>query len=289
MRTVRQWIVPVLGLAAALLPTTVTLQGQGKVPLAFEVASIKPNTPDGSGNIMVGIMPQPGGRLTVTNANLRMLIRFAYNIDDTQISGGPPWIDSDRYDIVAKGEGNATTDQLREMLQSLLADRFGLKIHHDSKDLPVYMLVGGKGGPKLKEAESPAPVSPNAPGSGQRAGIRMVMGGTTQMSGTMSMAQLSQGLANLVGRKVIDKTGLSGNYDVKLEWTPQPGELAMRGLPAGAVGPGGGDRGGPPPADPNSTSIFTAIQEQLGLRLDAQRGPVDVIVVDGATKPSVNP
>ena len=117
----------------------------------------------------------------------------------------------------------------------------------------------------------------------------MVGGGTTQMAGTMSMAQLSTGLANLVGRKVIDKTGLSGNYDVKLEWTPQPGELALRGVPAGAAGPGGGERGGPPPADPNGVSIFTAIQEQLGLRLDSQRGPVDVIVVDGATKPSVNP
>jgi uncharacterized protein (TIGR03435 family) len=281
----------VLVLAAALLPA-VTVQGQEKKPLAFEVASIKPNTPDGSGNIMVGIAPQPGGRLTVTNANLRMLIRFAYNIDDAQISGGPPWMDSDRYDIVAKGEGNATTDQLREMTQTLLADRFGLKIHRDSKELPVYNLVVAKGGPKLKQAEVDSSGAANPAGvrgGPVRGGMRMVIGGTTQMSGTMSMAQLSTGLANMVGRKVIDKTGLSGNYEVKLEWTPQPGELALRGLPAGAGAPGGGDRGGPPPADANSISIFTAVQEQLGLRLDAQKGPVDVIVVDGATKPSVNP
>ena len=174
------------------------------------------------------------------------------------------------------------------MLQTLLADRFGLKIHHDNKDLPVYALVVGKGGAKLKEADAssaPAPGPSGAPG-GRGGGIRMVVGGTTQMAGTMSMAQLSAGLANMVGRKVIDKTGLSGNYEVKLEWTPQPGELALRGLPAGAGAPGGGP---PPPADPNGVSIFTAIQEQLGLRLDSQRGPVDVIVVDGATKPAINP
>src|SRR2546422_1010731 len=98
-------------------------------PLAFEVASIKPVIPDGSGRVMVGINPQPGGRLTITGASLRMLVRFAYNVDDAQISGGPAWFDSDRYDIVAKGEGNATTDQLRQMLQTLLADRFQLKLH----------------------------------------------------------------------------------------------------------------------------------------------------------------
>ena len=105
----------------------------------------------------------------------------------------------------------------------------------------------------------------------------------------MSMAQLSQTLANVTGRKVIDKTGLLGNYEVKLEWTPQPGEMAMMrgGVPPGAAG--GGDRGGPPPADPNGVSIFTAVQEQLGLRLDSQKGPVDVIVIDSATKPAVNP
>src|SRR3954471_19446182 len=121
----RQWILPVLGLTVLAMPMAASAQGQSSAPLAFEVASIKPNVPDGSGNILVGIQPQPGGRLTINNGNLRMLIRFAYNVDDTQISGGPPWIDSDRYDIVAKGEGDATTDQLRQMLQTLLADRFG--------------------------------------------------------------------------------------------------------------------------------------------------------------------
>jgi uncharacterized protein (TIGR03435 family) len=116
----------------------------------------------------------------------------------------------------------------------------------------------------------------------------MMIGGTTQIAGIMSMVQLSQALANLVGRKVVDKTGLEGNYDIKLEWTPQPGEIAgLRGLPA-VAGAGRGDHDGPPPADPNGVSIFTAVQEQLGLRLESQKGPIDVLIIDTAVKPSEN-
>src|SRR5262249_11691214 len=154
-------------------------------------------------------------------------------IDDSQISGGPPWMDSDRYDIVAKGEGNPSVDQLREMLQKLLADRFNLKLHRESKELPVYSLVPAKGGAKLKEVKDDSSASSSTPrvirgpadnASGPRRGVMMTVGGTTQIAGTMSMAQLSQGLATMVGRKVIDKTELLGNYEVKLEWRPQPGE-----------------------------------------------------------------
>jgi uncharacterized protein (TIGR03435 family) len=225
-----------------------------------------------------------------------MLIRFAYNLDDAQISGGPSWIDSDRYDIVAKGDGNPGTDQLREMLQKLLADRFSLKLHRESKELPVYALVAAKGGSKLKEAKDDSsganPTSrmirggENAVAGPRRGGVAITIGGSTQIAGSMSMAQLSQTLATLVGRKVLDKTELQGNYDVKLEWTPQPGEMSMRGVPPGG-GAGGGERGAPPP-DPNGVSVFTAIQEQLGLRLDSQKGPVDVLVVDSAAKPTEN-
>jgi uncharacterized protein (TIGR03435 family) len=280
----------------AMAPIAMRAQTQGTKPLAFDVASIKANNPDGSGNIRVAIQPQPGGRLTITGANLRMLIRFAYNIDDAQISGGPPWMDSDRYDVVAKGEGNPSMDQVREMLQTLLSERFSLGLHRESKELPVYALVTAKGGPKLKEVKDDAaatgPTSRMIRGAGEnpagpRRGIAMMIGGTTQIAGIMSMTQLSQALANLVGRKVIDKTELQGNYDLKLEWTPQPGEISIRGVPPGA-GAGGGERGAPPPADPNGVSIFTAIQEQLGLRLDPQKGPVDVIVIDSAAKPTEN-
>jgi len=277
---------------ALLMPFGATAQERGTAPMAFEVASVKPNTPDGSGVFRAGLQPQPGGRLNATGANLRMLIRFAYNVDDTQISGGPSWIDSDRYDIVAKGDSNATTDQIRQMLQTLLAERFGLKLHRETKDLPVFELVQSKGGAKLKEIKDDA--SSAAPegdmrraggGSGVRRGVAIMMGGTTQIGGVMSMSQLSQTLATLVGRKVIDKTDLPGNYGVKIEWTPQPGEMMMmRGMPPG----GFGDKGAPPTPDPNGISIFTAIQEQLGLRLESSRGPVDVLVIDSAVKPAQN-
>src|SRR5262249_7838549 len=158
------------------------------------------------------IQPQPGGRLTITGANLRLLIRFAYNVDEAQISGGPAWMDSDRFDIAAKGEGNPTVDQLREMLQKLLADRFNLKLHRESKDLPVNALLPAKGGAKLKEVQDDAAVSgptsrvirgPGDTAAGPRRGVAMMIGGTTQIAGTMSMTQLSQTLATFVGRKVI--------------------------------------------------------------------------------------
>jgi uncharacterized protein (TIGR03435 family) len=193
-------------------------------------------------------------------------------------------MDSERYDIIAKGEGNATVDQLREMLRTLLADRFDLKFHPETKELPVYALVIGKNGPKLKPSEGQAAASGTAPANGPRGnrGVMMTRGGlTTQVNGSMSMAQLATGLATSLGRKVIDRTGLQGNYEVKLEWTPQVGEGPQ---PPGVAG-GGGDRGAAPAPDPSVAGIFTAIQEQLGLRLESQKGPVETIVIDNAAKP----
>lgn len=276
--------------------------GCSQVPPAFDVASIKPHPPDAGGRVMMGIIPQPGGRLTATGVNLRALIRFAYNIDNAEIAGGPPWMDSDQYDIVAKGDGNATTDQVREMLQTLLADRFQLKVHHESKELPVYVLSVTKGEAKLKPSTNDTVTDPSSPppgggspfggrGEGARTGRGVLMGGgSAQINGPMTMLELSQVLASLAGRKVIDKTGLEGRYDVKLEWTPQPGDMpGMRGITAG---PGPESRGGDPgnPADPslNGVSIFTAIREQLGLHLDSGKGPVDIIVIDRAAKPVGN-
>ena len=166
----RQWILPVLGLTVMAMPMAASAQGQET--LRSPLKSLRLNrmclmAPE----ILQSIQPQPGGRLTISNGNLRMLIRFAYNVDDTQISGGPPWIDSDRYDIVAKGEGDATTDQLRQMLQTLLSDRFCLKIHRESKELPVYNLVVAKSGAKLKQVEGEMGGPPNQPNS------RMMRGG----------------------------------------------------------------------------------------------------------------
>jgi bla regulator protein blaR1 len=287
-KTISVFILVIMAVTSAAVFAGGVLPQAENPPLAFEVASIKPNIPDGSGQMRMGIQPLPGGRLNVTNASLKMLIRFAYNIDDAQISGGPSWLDSDRYDIVAKGEGNATTDQLRQMLQSLLADRFQLKFHHDSKELPVYALLAARNGPKLKPAAEDAPVvGARGAAVGGRGAIMMMRGGAmTQIAGNMSMDQLSQALANLLGRKVVNKTGLDGFYEIKLEWTPQPGEgpvMMMPGMPPG--GGDRGDRGAPPAADPSGSSIFSAVQEQLGLRLESQKGPIDVIVIDSAAKP----
>jgi len=289
-------------MAAVVMIVLAPATGRSQARPAFEVASIKPHPPDAGGRVTVGIMPQPGGRLTVTGANLRALIRFAYNIDNAQISGGPTWMDSDQYDIVAKGDGNATTDQLREMLQTLLADRFQLRVHHASKELPVYVLGVTKGGAKLKPSTQDTVTGPSFPprgggstlggrGEGARSARGVFMGGgTAQINGPMTMPELSQLLANLVGRKVIDKTGLDGRYDVKLEWTPQPGDMqGTRGFPAGPGPEGrGGDTG--TPADPslNGVSIFTALQEQLGLYLASGKGPVDIIVIDNAAKAAGN-
>jgi uncharacterized protein (TIGR03435 family) len=161
-KTISVFILVIMAVTSAAVFAGGVLPQAENPPLAFEVASIKPNIPDGSGQMRMGTQPLPGGRLNVTNASLKMLIRFAYNIDDAQISGGPSWLDSDRYDIVAKGEGNATTDQLRQMLQSLLADRFQLKFHHDSKELPVYALLAARNGPKLKPAAEMLPWSARA-------------------------------------------------------------------------------------------------------------------------------
>jgi bla regulator protein blaR1 len=269
------------------LLTAVGLCGQsGTTPLTFEVASIKPSAGDGH---RVAIQMLPGGGLRATGVTLRMLLAQAYDVRDFQISGGPGWLNTDRYDITTKvdtGSGDApndagkmteerktTGDQMRERLRALLADRFQLVLHRETKDQSVYALVVGKGGPKLQESQTKE-------GSGPRARMSM---GRGQLSGQdVPLDMLAKTLSNQLGRPVIDRTGLKGNFDFKLEWTPDPGQS---GGPFGG-GPPGADA--PPPPDPNGPSIFTAVQEQLGLRLESQKGPVEMLVIDKVEKPSEN-
>jgi len=291
-----------ISLAIACL--AVTAWGQ-----KFEVASIKPNK-ENDHRVMFGM--QPGGRFSATGVSLRRLMVFAYGIRDYQLSGLPAWADSDRYDINAKAEGAADDaapqdrpptqaemqtrqEKTRAMLQDLLADRFGLQIHRETKEMPVYNLVVAKNGPKLVESKNDAPSgSGDAPirvggmavgGSEGPSRSQMVRIGRGQISGdrvpmTMLVNQLS---ANL-GRNVIDKTGLTGSYDVKLTWTPEEGQMM---IPGG--GPGGAGEGRPEAgAIDSGPSIFTAIQEQLGLKLEPAKGPVEMIVVDKADKPTEN-
>lgn len=263
----------------------------GAPALSFEVASIKPSEGDGH---MVRIQTSPGGRYTASGVNLRMLIQQAYDVKDFQISGGPAWISSTPFDIVAKAENpDVNREQVKLMLQSLLAERFHLKFHRETRELPVYALVVGKNGHKLHlseiqpntdgtPAKSPGagdPAAPGGAGSAKPAGAMMRMG-RGQLDAQMTpIAALANMLAQQLGRPVIDKTDLKGSYDFKLEWTPD--ETAHR-----LIGGGGADA--PPPADSSGPSVFTAVQEQLGLRLESQKGPVEILVIDSVEKPSGN-
>ena len=258
----------------------------------FEVASVKRNN---SGDGSTTRRMQPGGT-TFVNVPLRQLIITAYGVQSFQVIGGPSWITSDRFDVTAKAEGAPPPEQMNLMLRSLLADRFKLVVRHEKRDLPIYTLVkardDGQLGPALKPAAvdcgptgrgrgGPPPAAPGAAGlpPGPLTGCRaMIAPGRLEIGG-QPIAQLATLLANQVARPVIDKTGLTGSYDVQLSFLPDGG----RGGPVGPLPPGAPAL---PPIDPDAPSIFTALQEQLGLKLESGRGPVDVIVIDSVEPPT---
>jgi bla regulator protein BlaR1 len=262
-------------ISARLILSAVAMTALGHaqaLPKEFDVATIKPN---GANDNRFMIRPSPGGGLTITGVPLRMLIMEAYDVRTFQVSGGPGWMSTERWDIEAKAEGvqgQLPIGQTLKMLQALITDRFHLEVHHETKEMTIYALVVGKNGSKLTPhtGEPPQPTDRLRvrPGS-----LRAKQIGT---------AGLVRQLTLQVGRPVIDKTGLTGAYDFALEWTPEPGQGGPEsiGLPPALDFPRASDSNGP--------SIFTALQEQLGLRLDAQKGPVDLIVVDRAEKPDEN-
>jgi uncharacterized protein (TIGR03435 family) len=232
----------------------------------FEVASIKPSA---SGGNNVSITTGAGG-LRAENVPVRTLIRMAYEIRDHQLSGAPLWADRDRFDIVARPNGRVPpgregTPVLNAMIRSLLADRFGLRVHWESKEAPVYLLVVAKNGPKL------AASGPDSKGPGFYIGDAAIEGTGAKIE------DLTRVLADQLGRTVFDKTGLLGRYDFKLEFAPQSLQQNMPGKD-GAAADSVTDR----------PSIFTALQNQLGLKLEASRGPVEIIVVDRIEKPTEN-
>ena len=264
--------------AAVIALFACTVSGQTAPAAAgFEVASIKPSDPVGGGS-QIGITP--GGVFTAKNVTLKALISQAWEVRDFQISGGPGWLDAEKYDIVAKGGASGVSeDEIRKMtedqrnafkarfqlrVQSLLSDRFQLKVHRETKELPVYVLVVGKNGVKFQ------PSSAGGPGSGLSM-RRGAAGAEVEGKGT-SIASLVKLLSNQVGRTVIDQTGLKGDYDFKMSFSPD-------------MSPPVGDSA---VAEATGASIFTAVQEQLGLKLESQRGPVEVLVIDGVQKPSAN-
>jgi len=258
----------------------------------FEVASIKPSAPGQPGMF---IRPANGG-LNLSNIPLKEIMTIAWRVQPFQITGGPPWIESVHYDISAKPEQKPEPGQLLLMLQSLLEDRFQLKIHHETKELPIYALVlankDGKLGPQLTESKEGSctqfdpskPPPPPDPGKPPTLGCGGMFMGPDRVNGMgVPIAQLTPVLARMLSRTVLDKTGLTGKFDIKAQWTPDQSQLQAM------APPGGLPPGMPPPQfDPNGPSIFTALQEQLGLKLESQKGPVDVIVIDHVEKPSEN-
>ena len=254
-----------------------------QAPLTFEAASVKVNK---SGDWRKQIGPAPGGRFLATNNTLRELIPFAYGLPQTtagfRIIGGPKWIDEDRFDVNARVDGTWTPQQMSEMLRTLLVERFKLVAHRETRELPTYTLVVTSRalGPQLRRSEIDQAacdarraaiqrreaVPPIPPGSKPVCGTGRTIPGTITTIGG-SMDALTSTLSPFVSRVVLDRTQLAGLYDFDLKWTPETSPQ----LPPDAP---------PLNIDPNGPSLFTALREQLGLKLESTKGPVDVVVID---------
>jgi uncharacterized protein (TIGR03435 family) len=286
-------LVFLVGLCRPILPGS--LQSSAAPQATFDAVSIKSNK---SGDNRVGIRPEPGGRLVGTNVTVEMLITLAYSslMQPIKLIGGPSWIAAEHFDVEAKAASNASMDEMRPMLQAMLADRFRLAVHHETRQLPQYSLVLVKEtrlGPKLvphaddsKCIDTPSgPPPPPRPGEAPPTlcggfSVGLVQGGIHIASQKVTMGALAGVMTRFVDRTVVDKTGLTGAYDVDLNFTPVETPFPP--------GPGG------PPAtttasDPNAPPlIFTALQEQLGLKLKPETAPADVLVIDHVEEPSPN-
>lgn len=238
----------------------------------FEVATIKPTPPDWARGRFIRM--ESTHQFVAKNHALNTLIAAAYNLSPKAISGGPAWIESDHYDILAKapGEVRPSLDEQMAMLRKLLADRFKLTFHREQKELSIYALTVAKSGSKVKEST----VSPDDSPIGPPPLIFVVTPPAVRLPGRYAtMAELASVFQRAVlDRPVVDETGLSGRYDFDLEFTPD--ETQFSGML------------GRPPSDSPLPGLFAAIQQQLGLRLEPTKGPVDVLVVDRAARPSEN-
>lgn len=267
----------VLVVAGAVAVVSVNAAPQEPQP-AFEVASIKRD---------VSGQPGPQYRIfpgfTVQRATLKDLVTMAYGIHDFQLSGGPVWINSDRYNIEAKAEGPPVFSQEYRMLQlrrlqTLLEDRFNLAVHRETRELPVYELTVAKGGAKLQPPTCIPRASTDvtvAPGKSMRDYCGWGGWGIGRYEFTDgNMSNLAGGLSGMLERIVVDKTGITGRFHLQLTFAPDDSVRRFPDLPA------------PPPGD--APNIFTALQEQLGLKLESAKGPVEVLVIDHVEKPSEN-
>jgi uncharacterized protein (TIGR03435 family) len=216
---------------------------------SFEVAAIRVNRDPGADP---NVNSLPGGRLIVTSQNLRDLLKFAFDLKDFQLEGAPGWADGDRYDIDAKAAGSGAN--VRDLVRSLLEDRFGLKHHTETRELTIYSLRPAKGDLKMVRHDD-GPGTKARTTCGHMTGQRVTSGVIAKM------------LSRYLGRDVRDDTGLPGKYDFELSWTPDAGPCRDAA---------------------EAPSIFTAVQQQMGLRLESTRGPVRVLVIDRAEKLSPN-
>lgn len=214
---------------------------------AFEVASIKRNL---SGGLISSNRLQPGGRLTMSNRSLDNIIREVYGVQTFQISGASEWMRNERWDIVAKADGDPSFEQILDMMKTLLADRFKLASHTESREMPVYALVTSENGkvlgPQMKVSTASCPT---------QCRTNMSIGRIVGVG--RSMTDIARNLSAVAGRAVVDKSGLAGSFDFELTWNDSE------------QGP----------------SLFTAVREQLGLKLEPQRGLVEVFVIDSAERP----
>jgi len=241
-------------LTTYLILAAACLYGQAPVKSTaeFEVATIKPAPPQSEGRTQIRMSSDTDtGKLLYSNVNLKELIAKAYKVQKYLING-PEWMETGRFDVVAKFPPHSADDQVPLMLQALLADRFKLTLHRETKVLPFYALTVAGNGPKFKTTESSS-------------GIKINSNRTQQhVVATVSMEDFAEFLSGQAGRPVLDKTGLKGAYEMTLDWTPDSA-------------PAGNDAAALP-------SLFTALQEQLGLKLAAAKGPVETLVLDHAAR-----
>jgi uncharacterized protein (TIGR03435 family) len=257
-------------MAAAALIVIVGVYGQTTAPASgpkFEVASFKLSQPGGRGG---GIRPAPGGeRYLATNVTLRLLLTVAYRIKPEQIVGGPGWIDTERYDMNAKAERPSSIEELHAMLVDLLTERYNLKFHKDTKELPMYALSVDKNGPSAK-------LQAHAAQSAGDPWIDQAINGAVQVkmhAKFVPMDYFAWRISQMVDRPVVDQTSLKGGYDFDLAFT--------RELPPGI--PENANINGSP-IDTSGPTLFEALRQQLGLKLERQKGPVEILVIDHVEK-----
>jgi uncharacterized protein (TIGR03435 family) len=266
---------------------TPTKNTAAKLPI-YDVSAVKP-AKSGMGSRV--LFTADG--LTATNVTLKILIKMAYGVEDDQILAAPSWFDSQTYDIEAKVDTSEVSelsklsgDERMIMFQKLLADRFKLALHRETKELPVYALVIAKNGPKLKEAKPGDTYANGLKGlDGKPAGhAGMMMWGRDRLTGqVITIASMVPPLSQQLGRTVQDRTGLTGNYDIELHWTPDNAAGSIMGPPRDRAASDSGAA-----AESPEPSFFTAIQEQLGLKLESRKAPVGVLVIDHAETPAAN-